>query len=1290
MQKTAVIGWLAVVLVSTTANALQLLSKRTPLAANGNQLDSYAIVGVRLQPQDLGTTASLTIQAGDGTMYNVEFDSELVVHLYDVLYIGVIPRDGMLLSSTAMFVRDVDAFFGVNATQIAENIDPAGRELLQVGGTPVCINQGSVCEIACRTQACRDDAAVTFYNSGFSAVNNVGGVQFDGAHAYQALCFAFYNNVHSAAYKNCAAGFSARKFQALDASLENMVSGIQNWTNKVTLYQQGLFNASSDLLTQQLRQQNLTNTFNKLLNGLQLENQRTDAQLNDTLAYATAVVTGQKNQLSATNRFLAAVSTNLSQAINATSLATYQAYLRIIQDYQQYTQTFEDGVDAYLKRRKVVLSQQLASQQLLVSQATALSELVSGVQLLRRHSVQIHRDIATLTSQPTGRGETLVPLLDTEDLRPPATDPSNLGPLYKSAPIGDMIIRTITTSGGLPYGMVTRIGWSCETVDFTTAAPRNPPFEMIVKMLGPPGCDTTFTDPYMPNRCTCAAQVTVDQRCLLQNTAGVVSANDIVRFRNATANDLSSNSSCLLQAQVVPGGMQGQYLTSVNDLASTFATISRRGRFSQTPDYQYQLYSLYLKQKVVEVPYADIVSNGTNFAMVMDNPNLGGGQNLVYAFMNLMVYSYGFAWRQMQIFRDVVWGVVPNHMDQHTVLWQNLTVGTSGHGSRFSAMMVSTATLAVSQLVPTTTIATVRVRINGVNVTVSDLTVDDLYTGLLPLTRGIVWNPPTAQYEFWDTRSKDVVISGSYPARLNSLTALAAYSPDLLKRKYIAYFARRDVEHERSAHVASGYRVELESDSNSPNYGRCTKLAAVPGGGWCTLFDHYRMTTFGTFDDHNVVGNMGFVSRDASIRFTFRVPDGQVFFISTSVCPVVTAAALLTSGTGTQVISIRNPIGAANSFRVQQIGACPSTTTLVLAPLQTTRLNKRGCAAAPDGQPDSLTFSYLDQATQTYRDCNTTLVLNRTFDAVSSIRTAATLNFTYFTEAVSSDVTITRSVQASLNLRVAQIYVMQQRARIIVSRNISLPDGAVDQVAQIVAQVRDLGNGIDDYINTIVQTKNDVTNALQNGTSGAYAQQIGQATQQTESLRQYYQNQLNADLSDLFAAQEGLDADLNNIQELAKSTDEEYKAVTFPAVFAFFTALLERLNASKFNPDAFADVAKTVQEDGLDAQDIEDVNDMMNGSMGDRIKAMWRNTQLRNIYISVIVMIGMTLSYGWVRLGFFIYAYSAGKSRNAWPCSSRAVYEADERITKYLLKQQRTLGSDAIRSASDIERRPLM
>ncbi len=1252
--------------------ALQIRSQRTPLAESGDSLESFAIAGFRAEQQDFGTTVHLVVTGSDGLMNALSMTCSHVSYLYDVTYIGAVPRSGIYYTTHAFLVRDTKIFKQINPQDVD---DPAGRSLLQtsdpVADTPFC-----------QTDACRDDSPVNWYNTVQNAAHNTNPTQFSPANAHQAVCFAFYNDISSSNYKDCAAGTN-RKFDLLNSTTAGFLKDLENWTANVTSAETANAQALIDLANQQDNLTRAASDFDKEIKALRFDLNATSLNLDDTLDFVTKELRRQRDDLRSANDRMSDLANNMSAIVNETSLATYQLYLLQTKNFQNFTSEFSSAVDAQQERRRITASQVRATQNLFVATATAFSDLVSGIQLIRRQSVQFAKDKAALEASPDGQGEFLSAFIDPGDFKAPATTPSNLGPLLKSTPIADIIDRYMITSGGNPYGVVTRYTWSCETVNWVTTSSYNPPAPQILDWIGPPDCDVTFTDPMMTKRCRCMIQVVADNRCLLRNSGGIVSAGDAFSFRTGNAIELSSDTGCLVQPQEFPGGMSGTYIRSITDLAASWATVSRRGLYNGT---LMQQYSLYADDEVVNSPWSELVSNATdNLKQVLDAPLSGGDPNFVYDQMVLVVHSWGFARRGKQPYETAVYGRLPNFMDETMILWRNLTTnGTSatGYGSLYGVMFYSpkSTMLTVSQFIPTTPVVDITLTVNGANTTVTDIQIDDLYIGLLPTTPGVIWNPSTVQSEFWDTLSKDVAINGNPSARANTLTYAAAYTPDLFERRYLSYFAGRRFDHISGGHVAPAYRVELNNDVNSPDVGRCTSIAYVPSGGWCVMFDHYKMSTFGSFNDHDTIAHVAFQPRSAAVNFFASIPDGAVFFYTTSVCPVIRQIGQPIGGSGQQTITISNPSSSDSSFRVQQLGACPFQKDLRLVAYQTTNMLVRGCLSAPPGQPDQLIFLYLDKQTQTYKDCNSTFALNLTAASINRYQGAASYNFTVYAEDVSSQVLLERIVSSQLNVIRAQSLVALQRVHIMVTRNISRPDDAPNYVADAYETILKLQQQGNDLVAQAAALKQRVSDALKNGQPDQYTGNIGPALVDTGNLIAQHQADFDRQIAAFAANQPLLVADVENARKLGMLQAAEFNSMVDGSMQMFLSAILERLNASVFDPDSLKNFVADVVENDISAQDVQDADDLLNGSVFDAIRVLWRNSALGRLQIIPLVLgSGVPFLYIMSRLIFWCNFRRCGKGckgkckgrgRYAGPFDSRAVYKADEEVTSLELQRE--------------------
>jgi hypothetical protein len=1313
---SAVAAGVAVVLLaamSTSVSGLQITSQRRPLKPTVNALESYILTGFRAQRTDVGVVTSLVVQNDAGDDIPVKFSLDPVLHVSAIKYDGVVPRTGLYLESEACTTRNTVKYAPANDTASSTASGEGGgngammaparamaRSLLQLPsnpfipeshprGTPGPVyptatdwpptspdNAGSMVDaitVKNVTKTCRCNFAVcTPENSECTYGDDVIVGTFPRSQVTAALCTQFFSQaMNPAGYNDCLRGPSFAALQALNTTTRNLVEQLKKWSTTLGLYENATAVAAGALLKLQFDQNNYTMIVQKRLNNLQDQITLTNDTINGVAEYATAELERQRNIAVDINTNLIALALNMSRVVNATDSDAQRVYAAIVQDDAIMMQNFLQTVTVYRDNRKLIIAQIQDARRQLVDAATAFMHKNSERDMIRKQSKIIHTAIASITSRPTDDGETLLPFNDPGDSYPPATNPFALDALHASILISDSTIRYVVQSAGTPYGVSTRIRWRCETIWLLSLAPKGPSASLMATWIGRSGCDPTFTSSTFTNRCRCAPQVVSDQRCLMRNSAGVVSSADLLTWRNGAAGDMSANVSCLLDATDVPGGMTGLYMDNSANLTTVLATISRRGVY---PGTGYQVDDLLTGRVAQDIAWSASVSNMTNFVEILNQPSETGVPNLVYAYATLQEYSYAAAYKNLDFYERYVYGDIPNYMDQRKTLYKRLPGGESVTCNVFGGMFYSNTFLTVSSHIPSTIVVNARLTINGENVTLADLTMQNNYQGLLPISDGIVWDP-TSPGEWWDTVSRDVAITENYGQRRFSITAMAAPNPASFRRDYLSYWAGRDFEHEAGGYVAAPLRVQIDTDTASPTYGQCKTRATVPGGGWCKMFEHFIRTADGVLNDPNVLGRMTYEAKDATVDFTARLPNGQVTLFATSKCPTLSLAAERNATTTQILVTVTNPADSANVFRLQQEGACPSTTEPTLAAHQSVQFAYTACRNAPVDTPDVVrAYTFVNGA---FQPCSANVTLDARIVASRAFVGAATLGESRRLEQLSSGVLFVQAARSDMIIAQAQALTALHKVDMMIARNMTVTTIHLTALRDLVGSIGVVTPRITDAVNATrrnltdaidIGSGNNVTGGIDDVTNSLAARRARLNAQQEQSRQES-----DAALLNLFMEQYNLTAKVDNVKRLGAATVEQFQVMVLPAILNFTTGVLQLINHTAFSYDRFGALAVDIGEKNIDKAAIQGTSDFFDNAPWSSIGGMfgattfgWRIAAV--IFFFMMILVTALWMIFFVRWLAFRCAGCVQSDRNGGktvgPLSSRLAYRVDEQLTQ--------------------------
>lgn len=853
----------------------------------------------------------------------------------------------------------------------------------------------------------------------------------------------------------------------------------------------------------------------------------------------------------------------MQRVINSTSDADDRFRLNLAQRMYSLMSTSEAFVSSYMIRRGVIYSQLSSLQTLADSADTNIQRFIMDDVMIRAQTEKVRPKLDELSSRANSRGNTITPL--TEDLgTPPATDRFHLTAEFASVPVSVDVIRQASVISGVPYGIVTEIRFPCESNFLTKGAPRAPTWRSIAGFIGPSGCDATFVGSRFADRCTCAQRIT-QSRCVLRNTAGVVSAGDLDQFRNGNADALDTTTGCLSAPTVFTtalGGLDGEILRTWSNVTSAFGALSRVGLYGAT---EYRITSRYLNL-VIDVPYDAAVTNATNLIEIMNRPALvtGGQINLVFAYFQLVERAYVVAKGNLRKYERKIWGDLPNGMDQEEVIYRKFypegggTAIKTGRCAQFGMMMVSDNFVMVSSFTPEDSVTTLRVSINGVNTTAVDVTYTSPYRNYLPVTEGLVWDPATFDAHQWDIDPKDVSLSRYAAMRNNKVTRVIVADRDDYARDKISFLDERELEHRTAGHIIPPYEVQLDNDPLSPTYGQCLTSATVPGGPWCTRRVHFRPVVSGTCNTNDAsVCHMTFLDLDATVTGTVAFTMGTPVTYVNSTCPTIELVGTLVSSTNIVTLVIRDPNGESSDFRVEQVGDCPYQKDIHLEPRQSIVIQRPFCPG------DFVRSMYIAPSGSGYLPCSGQISLNLTRESARTFVGAASLNMTVSVHIRTDDLVFAAAANDIRRLIHLQARNLLAEFRAALERGERLSN---DYIAQATDVFYSLMNHSQSIPASIISAHNDSTQAATTGVvpDPQLDAQIAASQQRSQDDRA----SAAATIATAQAAQATITADIANLQGFATLEADAIDSMEvgfanfLPKLIGLFGALIPDWNAT--------------------------------------------------------------------------------------------------------------------------------
>lgn len=604
----------------------------------------------------------------------------------------------------------------------------------------------------------------------------------------------------------------------------------------------------------------------------------------------------------------------------------------------------------------------------------------------------------------TPRGHSVEPFTEDEGM-PPVSNPRNMGALFSTLIASQDSVRQIVTLGGNPVGIQVLLTFRCGTYSMVERAPFDPNWEEIAAMIGPPGCDDTYTtqvgDPGVP--CGCVVEVE-ESRCVLLNNNGVVSDSTQRRWFGSNANGTFDGcASAPASYSQEDGGHDDMKLKSTQAVAELLADISSRGMYGST---KYRLSSFKFRYES-DVPYDERVSNSSNFVSLVDpqvpSPSSPGASayNLVFAYFNSLRYSYQNTYQNIDPYRERVYGVLPAGIKLTKLLFDYFPGYGVGGGAIYAfLMMYSTSNfVTVSSAALSHSVFNVKVTVNGVTTVTSDVTVVNHKAAFLRDFRDFLWSPQLSSTVWWDAPGSTVVISPHAGRRRNRVTYAKAADEARFGRVKWEQENSFEFDHSLAGNVASAYEVPLVSDENSPLYGRCLRRAGVIGGSQCLIRDAFAFTIMpGSYSDPYSPGRFILSDRNAEYIFQVTIPEGPIVEILSSSCPILSDPVV--DGTTLLVIA-RNPLPDQNIIRVEQSGFCSSSQDVRLAGSSEAILRFARCPQAPLDTPDQVRISYYSG--DDLVPCLSDIALSYTPEGIGAVEGPISAGFAYQITSLGTD-----------------------------------------------------------------------------------------------------------------------------------------------------------------------------------------------------------------------------------------------------------------------------------------------
>jgi hypothetical protein len=730
-------------------------------------------------------------------------------------------------------------------------------------------------------------------------------------------------------YSFCADGPSVDDYDRLRASQNASVFALKDLFSRMNESQQARARVLEDLHNAQVVQQNWTNMTDARLVALDRELKLIKQAEEDLYAELVSKFAKQKTTIVQTATDLSSLALEMAAFINSTSSNIQQLTLLETQIMTQALNNIAAFFSVYIDDQVQISKLHRSFELDMLDLFTSLERYASQDDLLIAQTAQTHAALQKARTTPNARGALLQPFTD-DPGQAPANDLSNLGPLLNHLSTSDVVIREVVDYSGTIYGVTTRLQSSCGSVFVMRKGPSGPGWRDTLEWFGPSGCDTTWAlpnDPKNPQFCKCAIVVS-EQRCVMQNTsASTLLAYYGGRTETTTATGCVATGVPFLDTGLPTGGLDQFTVTSHTDLARVFARIGQRTPYAGGNSKPYRYLSL-ARSVGAYVPFKSEMSNATNFMALAAPDKAVDTQNLIWYYLQSLPLDYAVAYQSLDAYSSAVNGLLPGGMQQRPILYRKFEGIKVGRGWELSLALFSTEFLVVSRMVQQSRSQSVRVTVDGVVRTISDVTVINPYESMLPASAAFVWQPTSITDNtgiwngpVWDT--PDAAISLSLHSKLRENRVTLSMAPSAAEHNLTTWMnnnAGRDFPHKEIAPAAL-YKTDVDTDPDSPTYGQCTGTARVTGGGWCLLREHFQLSVSGLCNGPGTICTITAEHLDAELRFVIDLPVGPLREVVESVCPRVQTVA--ESGLRVSVL-LTNPSNGTNTFLVSHSRPCAS------------------------------------------------------------------------------------------------------------------------------------------------------------------------------------------------------------------------------------------------------------------------------------------------------------------------------------------------------------------------------
>lgn len=979
------IFWLSLLIPVSLLQAITIVSQRDALRQVNGALTQQTEVTVSCSGADFDWNVDYVYQitSDNGVVQPLHINCNRPVRRYFISYYGVIPDEAGDVASRVCTARTPGSV--LTAASLVNQTDTA-----QVGGTTVRVNTGFTLleevagnannlDNALRVQTPNSTEVVTYPADMTIAALCVGVMATQG--------FAAYNS-----YAQCATGPTTDQFNQLDTRIDAAEEAFRKWHEA---YQRQRSAVNQTLLAAQNFYQK-TEYWMDTTNQRVAEANRTNQLLKQAIAANNRALAKDINAVSASigdaATMIGAASSRLSQIVNATSSRFQQLFADIGRSYADIARNTHRLAQNMETDKQLALGHVREIQQAIIDQSTNAQKFFLGEGELRAHNRVLQERLDYYRTTPSAGGRLKYPFTNMPG-RGPVANPLSLDPSLASILYSNDVFRYQSLFAGVPYGVETRLQFVCDTPTMLTLGPVAPTWRQLYESIGPSGCDPSWQD--TANQCKCAVLVT-EQRCRLPLGP---SGSQLSQWLSSFTNSSFENAGCLSPVAV----FNQEQLTDVASVASLFANITQRGLYAVS-EYQYRSV---IADFTATISFDASLADSEEFLSSMYRSADTIVRNLPYVYFNTLVLSYQKVYDHLDVYDELVFGILPGHMSQSHSLFERIGGEDFTRCTTLRIALYSKYFLTVGVLRDAGVTTNIYVAVGSDSpVLISDPEYIAGNQGVLPREEsGLVFDPLDFDRVAYDIPEGDLTLSAFSNA--GKVTYPVSVSEEAFDVDVWQYVNGQTFDHNMAGNSASACRVVLDSDPQSPTYRRCISNPQVSGGTHCLLRESYEVFATGSIGSSAGGGYLVLADREGAYTFTTTIPAGVISMETGSACPEVQSLADTSLNT---VLRLTNPLAAENRLKITEDGPCGTYENMgvSLPASETVSYTPRFCALASPEQPTRVRIFYRPDLSNTtsYVECPASANVTLNARNANAFAGGVALNFTSTITTIAASVTL--------------------------------------------------------------------------------------------------------------------------------------------------------------------------------------------------------------------------------------------------------------------------------------------